>query len=92
VLDSTADVREIARRHSRRHIPANLCRFLDEIFLGEREAKQAADLTVDHPVGFLGFTFRLEQHRTKLIFRRREVVPSLRTFDHMSICVYPSHG
>src|SRR5262249_19327853 len=62
-----------------------------EIFLGECETKQAADLAVDDPVSPLGLVSGIEQQRTELAFRRSEVIPGLRALNHMGICVYPSH-
>ena len=92
MLDPPRHVGQIAVGHRRAHVAADLGGFFVEIFFAEGEAKQAANLAVDHPVRLLIVILRLEQHGPKLFFRRRQVVPRQRTFDDMRVSVYPSHG
>src|SRR5690349_23446322 len=92
MLDARADIRQNARRHRRAHVPADSRGFLVEVFFAERETEQATDFSVNHPMSLLIILFRLEEHWAKLSFGRRKIVPRMRTLNHMSIGIYPSHN
>src|SRR5262249_390047 len=92
VLDARADVGEIARSDRGRHVAAELGRALRQLFLAVQEAKQAADLAVDHPMRPLAAVLRVKQLRREFVLRRRQILPGERAFDYMRIGVDPSHG
>src|SRR5918996_276352 len=85
------DIFNVTRFHRSRHIPAELLRSFHQVFFAEYKSKQTSNLSVDHPVLFAAVILGVKQSRAVLSLRRFQIVPRARAFDHVSICVYPSH-